>query len=131
MNQEELLSMLIKLSRVDDYFDQFELGYLIKVGHHLGIDNARVEEMIKNPEEMKINVPPSEEKRMQVLYYLLFLMKIDTIITDEEIETLHHYGFMLGFSKPMVDEFIDVMHKHRFKKVPTEVMIGIIRKYQN
>jgi len=131
MNKEELLSILIKLSRVDDFFDQFELGYLLKVGQHLGVKNDRVEQMIKHPEDMKIHIPSSEEKRMQVLYYLLFLMKIDTVISQEEIDSIHHYGFMLGFSKPMIDEFIDVMDKHRFKKIPTELMLNIITKYQN
>lgn len=131
MNQEELLSILIKLSRVDDHFDEFELGYLLKVGHHLGINNDRVEEMIKRPVDMKINIPSSEEKRMQVLYYLLFLMKVDNFISEEEVESIHHYGFMLGFPKPMIDEFIDVMNEHRFRQVPTEVMLKIIRKYQN
>lgn len=131
MQEEELLSILIKLSRVDDYFDEFELGYLIKVGQHLGLDNDRVEHMIKNPKELPLSIPPSEEKRMQVLYYLLFLMKIDTVISEQEIETVHHYGFMLGFSRPMIDEFIILMKDHRFKQVPTKMMIDIIRKYQN
>lgn len=131
MRAEELLSVLIKMSRVDNYFDEYEFGYLLKVGAYLGIPNYTVEDMIKNPQEVSFKVPAEEEKRMQVLYYLLFLMKIDRVITEEEIETVHHYGFKLGFSKPMIDEFVDVMKEHRYEDVPTEIMINIIRKYQN
>jgi len=131
MSSEELLSILVRLSRIDDFFDQFELGYLIKVGNHLGLPNQVVEDLIKKPLQSTTSIPTREQDRMNVLYYMLFLMKIDTIISDNEVEMIHHYGFMLGFSKPMIDDFIGVMEAHKFKKVPTEAMLDIIKKYQN
>lgn len=131
MSSEELLSILVRLSRIDDYFDQFELGFLIKVGNHLGIQNELVEDLIKKPLDSQSSVPSSEQDRMNILYYMLFLMKIDTIITDSEKEMVHHYGFMLGFSKPMIDDFIKLMEEHKFRKVPTESMLNVIRRYQN
>lgn len=126
-----LVSVLIKLSKSDNYFDQFELAYILKVGHHLGLDNDVVEEMINKNNHAKIEIPESEQDRMTLLYYLLFLMKIDTIVSDEEKEMIHHYGFKFGFSKPMLDEFISVIEAHKFKKVPPEKMVQIITRYQN
>ena len=131
MSSEQLLSTLIKLSRIDDFFDQFELTFLIKVGHELKIDDSRVEELIQKPLDGDFDVPASERDRMNILYHMLFLMKIDTIVTEEEIEMVHHYGFKLGFPKPMLDEFISVVEQHKFKPIPTDLMLDIIRKYQN
>ena len=131
MSSEELLSTLVKLSRIDDFFDQFELSFLIKVGQQLDIDNYRVEQLIKAPLPKELTIPSSERDRMNILYHMLFLMKVDTIISEEEVEMIYHYGFKLGFSKPMLDEFISVVESHKFKPIPTEVMINIIKKYQN
>ena len=131
MSSEELLSTLIKLSRVDDFFDQFEFTFLMKVGHELGIENEKVERLINKPLEGEIIIPTSEQDRMNILYHMLFLMKIDTIISEEEIEMVQHYGFKLGFPAPMIDDFISIVQKHKFKAIPTETMLNIIRKYHN
>lgn len=131
MNSEEVLSVLIQLSKADNYFDQFELSYLLKVGRHLGVDDEKVEHMMNSPEKTQLTVPASEEARMSIIYYLLFLMKIDTIISDEEVELVHHYGFKLGFPAKMIDEFISLMDKSKYSKVNTADMLSILRKYQN
>ena len=131
MSSEELLSTLVKLSRVDDFFDQFELSFLIKVGQQLKIDNDRVEQLIKQPLTGELTIPTSERDRMSILYHMLFLMKIDTVISEEEIEMIYHYGFKLGFPQPMLHEFISTVESHKFKPIPNEVMLEIIKKYQN
>lgn len=131
MKAEELLSILIQMSRSDDYFDQFELTYILKVGQHIGVENEVVESIIKGGGDTSFQAPAKEQDRMSILYYLLFLMKIDTIISDQEKELVHHYGFKLGFSKPMLDEFIDVVEAHKFRKIPPDTLVEIIKKYQN
>ena len=131
MKAEGLLSVLIQLSRSDNYFDQFELTYILKVGQHIGLDNDLVEEMIKKGSKKNLEIPTKEQDRMAILYYMLFLMKIDTIVTEEEKEMVHHYGFKLGFSKTMIDEFILVIEEYKFRKVPPEKMVEVLTKYQN
>ncbi len=131
MRSEEVLSALIKLSKADNYFDEFEFTYLLKVGKHLGIEDNRVEHLIKNVDITQLTIPQKEEDRMTIIYYMLFLMKVDTIIREEEVEVIHHYGFKLGFSAAMIDEFIALMEKNKFRKVATDDMLDIIKKYQN
>lgn len=131
MNSEELLSALIRLSRIDEYFDEFEFAYLLKVGRHLDIEDNTVESMIKNSTFIPMNIPRSEEERMTILYHMLFLMKIDKHISDEEKELVHFYGFKLGFSAEMINDFIKVIEKNKDGKVNTQDMLSIIRKYQN
>lgn len=131
MNSQEVLAVLIQLSKADNYFDEFEFGYILKVGRHLGIQDERVENMMKAPVKAELTIPTKEEDRMTIIYYMLFLMKVDTIITDEEKELVHHYGFKLGFSARMIDEFIGIMEKNKFSSVNTSEMLAILRKYQN
>jgi len=126
-----LLSILIKLSKIDHHFDEVEFGYLIKAGVNLGIPNHEVEQMVKNSTELSFTVPSSEQDRMKVLYYMLFLMKIDAQITTEEKEMLHHYGFKFGFSNDMIDDFVKIMVDYSHTRVPTELMLDVVRKYQN
>jgi len=131
MNSEEVLAVLIQLSRADNYFDEFEFSYILKVGQHLHIQDQKVEQMINTPAPVNLEIPTSEEDRMTIIYYMLFLMKIDTIITVEEKELVHHYGFKLGFSSTMIDEFISMMENNKFSRVKTSDMLTILRKYQN
>lgn len=131
MKSAELFSALIQLSRADNYFDQFEFSYLLKVGRHIGLEDKLVESMIKENTALPLSIPKDEKDRMTILYYMLFLMKIDNIISEEEVELVHHYGFKLGFSSQMLSDFIQVMEKNKFKEVDQKELLEIIRKYQN
>lgn len=131
MKTKELLSALIQLSKADNYFDEFEFTYLLKVGKHIGLDDDVVESMIQQSKKIPLSIPKDEEERMTILYYMLFLMKINNIINDEEKELVHHYGFKLGFSANMIDDFIRLMESSGQRKVKANDMLKVIRKYQN
>jgi len=131
MDSKGLISVLIEFSKSDRYFDQYELAYIIKVGKHIGMEDDEVEHMIKHSEKAEIEIPSSERERLTILYYLLFLMKIDTEVTQEERNLIIHYGFKFGFSHSMTTEFINLVESHRFKKIPPEKMMAVIKKYSN
>jgi len=131
MNSEELIKMLVLLSRSDKDFDENEFAYLLNVAERLGLSQARFERLVRQASEFEINSPPSEHDRMRMLYYLLFLMKIDKRVTEEETGIIHHYGFKLGFSRAMINDFIDLISQYQEHRVPEEEMIDIIRKYSN
>lgn len=131
MNNEELISALIQLSRIDNHFDEFEFTYILKVGHHLGIEDNLVEKMIKESIHATLRPPADEQERMTILYHLLFMMKVDQKVNMHEIELIHHYGFKLGFSKNMIDDFVQLVENHLGENIPTEDMLNIIKKYNN
>jgi len=131
MKSEELLSALIQLSKADNYFDEFEFTYLLKVGRHIGINDEVVETMIKQSKVLPLSVPKSEKERMTILYYMLFLMKVNNIINEEEKELIHHYGFKLGFSVQMIQDFISVIEDSGHSQVKTDELLTIIKKYSN
>ena len=131
MQPEELISILVHLSFSDNHFDTSELSYILNVGRHLGVGDHIVESMIKDPYVVDIQIPEPEEDRMTILYYMLFLMKIDRKINEEERGLIHHYGFKLGFSRAQIDDFLDLMAHYKDSRVPTDEMISIIKRYKN
>ena len=132
MQSEELLALLVQLSKVDNYFDEFELTYLLKVGKYIGLNDHKVETLIKSDKApASITIPPEEMDRMKIIYYMLFLMKVDDKVSEEEIELLHPYGFKLGFSAPMLNEFVGVVSRYQDTRIPPDALLKIIKKYQN
>ncbi|NNE27724.1 MAG: TerB family tellurite resistance protein [Saprospiraceae bacterium] len=131
MQPEELISILVHLSYSDRHFDTSELSYILSVGRHLGVKDHIVESIIKDPFVKDIQLPEAEEDRMTILYYMLFLMKIDRQINDGERELIHHYGFKLGFSRAQINDFLDLMEHYKDGRVPTDEMISIIKRYKN
>jgi len=131
MQAEELISLLVHISKSDNHFDDFELSYILQVGQAIGLEQYKIEETIRSGKTIDPTFPKTEQERMSILYYMLFLMKIDKAVSEREKDLIHHYGFKLGFSKLMLDEFIQLISQHQDSRVPTDQMIAIIRKYQN
>lgn len=131
MNSEELIKLLIQFSKSDSEFNEKELVYILNVATRLDVGQAQLEDWIKSAPVVDISVPESEQERMRVFYYLLFLMKIDRQVSDQEVEAIHHFGFKLGFSRAMINDFVDVVKNHTDKEIPVSVMIDIIKRYQN
>lgn len=131
MDSEELIVALVNLSRSDNKFDAYELTYILNVGAELGLDQEKIEYLIKSSSEAELKPPANEQERMTILYYLLFLMKIDQNVSEEERKMIHHYGFKLGFSRSMINDFITLIERHLDGKVPVEGMLNIIKTYKN
>jgi RAB protein geranylgeranyltransferase component A len=68
---------------------------------------------------------------MTILYYLLFMMRVDGVIDQQEEQLVHEAGFRLGFNEKMVDDLIHVMKTYLNKEIPPEVMLQQIKKYLN
>ena len=68
---------------------------------------------------------------MAVLYDLLFLMKIDGDVAEEEKELVLELGVRLGFRISMIEEFIQTISNYIGQTVPPNALLDIIRKYMN
>ena len=129
--RKELIALLFKMVRSDHTIDQKEWAYILQVAETLGLDEGQVHEIFSNKEIYVLHPPKSERERMTILYYLLFLMKIDGHIDQREKDLIREYGFKLGFRTAMTDEMIVLIQDHAQKKFDTELMLDKIRKYSN
>ncbi|MEN8251545.1 MAG: hypothetical protein ABFS32_21655 [Bacteroidota bacterium] len=128
--QTHILTLLM-LAEVDGRDHENERLFINSVARRLGMTEADVEDIDKHPERLTFSLPTSEVDRMTVLYDLLFLMKIDGDVAEEEVELVRELGMRLGFRIGMINEFIQVMADSIGKEVPANALLDIVRKYMN
>ena len=127
--RENLLIMLVALSRSDGDMHLRELKYLQLATLQLGFDVSKLEEIMKQNTAEKA-LPTEEKDRMTALYYLLFLAVEDDHLNAEEEDFIYHFGFKLGFNESMLRDMLALFKKTRYPKNPDE-LLNIIRKYLN
>jgi uncharacterized tellurite resistance protein B-like protein len=128
--QTHILTLLM-LAEADNRDHINEIRFINYVADRIGLSESDVQEIDKHPERLTFSLPESEEDRMTVLYDLLFLMKIDGDVAEEEKELVRELGVRLGFRISMVEEFIQTIAKYVGQEVPTNALLDIIRKYMN
>ena len=128
---KNLIALLFKLSQEDQGTAVIERSYIDYVANQLGVDDYLVNEIEANFSTYEMQIPENEMQRMTILYYLLFLIKIDSEVSDNEIKLVKEFGFKLGFRSRLVDELTTLMKEYEGKKIPQEAMLEKIRKYHN
>lgn len=128
--KENILSILLTMSKADGELHDNELMYIIQLGLSLGLDESSIRGIAHN-DHRHIFIPTSEIDRMTILYYLVLLIKVDGKVTMEEKELLHHFGLKLGFNHLMVENIIRVVNANLNRRLPQDALIKEVRKYLN
>lgn len=128
---KNLIALLFKLSNEDSGTGKIERSYIDYVAQQLGVEKHQVEEIEKEFQQYEMEIPDSEMQRMTILYYLLFLIKIDSDVSEKEIKMIKEFGFKLGFRSRLVDELTALMKEYEGQEVPQEAMLEKIKKYHN
>lgn len=126
----QLIRVLKSMSFADGHLDGKERSFIQQVGMQQGLSLSTIAVEMSSPVETAL-LPKTEQERMQVLYYLLFLMKSDGEILEEEKKSIYHFGFKLGFREEQLTNFIDLANTHRNRDIPVQQMLGMIRKFLN
>jgi uncharacterized tellurite resistance protein B-like protein len=74
-----------------------EENFINHVAVRLGLTEEDVVRIDKHPENLTFAFPRDEQARMNLLYHLLFLMKIDGSVGPKEKRLCHEIGVLLGF----------------------------------
>ncbi len=131
MPKRSILALLIRLGDADGDNHPREQQYMEEVCYAIDLPISDIEQVRKNLGDYPLDPPTEEGERMQILYYLLFLMKIDFKVTEEEIAIIRKFGFKLGFREQLVEDMITVIKNHTDKLVPPDALLDIIRNYSN
>ncbi len=125
MNYNQILiELLYQMAVADQEFSDPEKQFISQVMAENGIDLASY-----NPAHTEI--PKAEKDRMTILYYLLFLIKIDEHVDDTERKFAVKFGLKLGFREEMLNRMLDAMEQHLGNRLPDEELVKIIRQYLN
>ena len=129
--RKSIIALLYRMASTDKKISPIEKRYLNDIATNIGLDTFSVEEILKNPNQYKLETPPDEGGRMKILYYLLFMMKVDGVINEQEEKLIYEAGFRLGFNQLLTTDLIRVMKTYLNDDVPPEAMLEQIRKYMN
>ena len=119
------------LAEADNRDHENEIRFINNVAGRIGLSAGDVEEIDKHPERLTFSIPQTEADRMTWLLDLLFLMKIDGDVAEEEKDLVRELGLRLGFRITMVEEFIQTISQYVGKSVPKGTFVDIVRKYMN
>lgn len=128
--KSSILNVLIELSRVDNEVSGKELLYILDIGKLYNVDQEEIRKLLYEPKGPVV-IPTSEKDRMTILYFMLFLMKMDGKVLPQEENIIFHYGFKLGFNESLIREMIVVIKEHLGKKLPPDELIKRVKKYLN
>lgn len=126
-----IIAMIVQEAQADAHFSTLEKRYLSFVAKDLGISEAEVAAIRLNPGNYEIAPPQNEQERMNVLYFLLFMLRSDKEISKEEEALCHHIGFRLGFRRELISDLINVMRDCLDKEIPPHAMVDRIKTYLN
>lgn len=125
------LALLLQLAKSDNNINWQEDQYLQNVAKALLLTEEDLEAVKKDPKAFWLQPPTEEKERMTILYYLLFLMRVDGQIRPEEERLCHIAGFRLGFNQNLVNDLIGVMKTYLKEDVPPNIMLEKIKAYLN
>ncbi|UTW60965.1 hypothetical protein KFE98_13135 [bacterium SCSIO 12741] len=130
-NKKSLLALFIRLAKADQNVDDTEHFFIENMRQRLGIDEAEMKEIWSSSEDFEFDPPQLEKHRMTILYQILYLTKIDGVVTKEEEEFVRQIGFKLGIHPNLTEELIGVIKKYLDQDLPTEELLGRVKKYMN
>lgn len=126
-----IVSLLVKQASADGDIAPEETSYLVFASEALGLEKTDIKPIIKTPESYSISPPPDEDKRLTILYYLLFMMRADHTVDSKEEELCYKVGFQMGFRQDMIGDLIGVMKQYLIEKMPPLAMLDKIKPFLN
>lgn len=126
----QIIRVLRSISIADGALTHSELDLIRKVGDYYGLKAEEVDDELITDDPI-IAVPKVENERIKILYYMLYLIKADQIVDQEEVDLIHHFGLKLGFREKMLDKLVEIAKENIGKGLPLEKMLNTIRQYLN
>lgn len=126
-----IIAMLIRLMAADGRKDRNEFAFILHVAGELGMTREDLLELRPEIFAKPPVLPSAEKDRMIILYYLLFMMNTDGIVSQEEENLVKDFGYHLGFRIELVADLASVIKSNPPNAAPTDEMLEEIRRYLN
>ena len=126
-----LVSLLVRQAMVDGKIGVGERSYLLHALKTIKLEAKDIKSIIASPLDYSIDPPLEENKRMTILYHMLFMMKANRSLDFKKEELCYNIGFELGFRHEMIRDLINVIIEHRRTEMPPMAMLDKIKPYLN
>lgn len=126
-----LVSLLVRQAMIDGKIGIGERSYLVHALKTIKIDAKDIQLIVQSPMNYSIDPPVEENKRMTILYHLLFMMKANWSLDFKKEELCYNVGFELGFRHEMIRDLISVIQEFKKTEIPAMAMLDRIKPYLN
>jgi uncharacterized tellurite resistance protein B-like protein len=130
-NKKSLLALFVQLAKADNDIDENEKQFIEDIREKLDIPKEDLKSIWEDHNQFPMDPPQSERHRMTILYQLLYLTKIDGVVTQEEEEFVHHVALRLGISGQLTQELIEVVKNHIGSEIKPDDLLDVIKKYMS
>tara|TARA_Y100000589_G_scaffold92405_1_gene87209 strand:+ start:2490 stop:2834 length:345 start_codon:yes stop_codon:yes gene_type:complete len=114
---------------VDNIESENEVDFIYQLGKKLEVKKEDIDGLVNRT--LEFCPPKAEHQRIVLFYTFLLVMKIDGVLTSEEINMCGDIGFKLGLNPFAVKNLLDTMFADPEKKVPAIDVINFFKLYHN
>ncbi|MCU0445692.1 MAG: hypothetical protein MUE85_12335 [Microscillaceae bacterium] len=97
---------LYLLAIIDKKLAKEEINYLVQIAQQMGISVRESTDIMMHSQTLELQIPETEEERINQLEDIISLMMIDKKIHEKEYELCYHFAQTLGLDKKSFDLLI-------------------------
>jgi len=100
---------LIEMAAADGNFMDVEYDLLKSIAKDHGISESHLNEIRKNPGNIKFEVPKDNDEKFRQLYDLVNMMSIDNEVHPKEAELCSLFAINFGYPRNQVKELLEII----------------------
>jgi hypothetical protein len=106
---------LLAVFKAEGKVDGRYLACIVKWGIQLGVNVADLKEL----EKVNVVIPSGKAERVETIYHLLYMIYLDKVVEDLELEVATAYAEKLGFEKSLVGDLFKSIATIPYDEVST------------
>ncbi len=123
--------MLHTMAMRDGILHRNEMHFIQGILDEYQYDLSMLEDMPENFDINKVVLPELYAERMEMLYNLMYLMKLDANVTEAEIKFVRSLTLKFSVQPKLVEELVGIMKEYENKLIPKKMILDTIKKYMN
>lgn len=100
------LKNLVMLASADERFTDSELAVLLAVASRENITPEEFNNVIDNPDSVKITLPEDEDTKLAFMRDMVAMMMVDGELDEQELSICKIYAMALGYRGSIIDGMI-------------------------
>lgn len=124
-----ILHSLLTMINIDNIESETEVDFIYQLGVKLGVKKKDVDGLVDKT--LEFFPPKAEHQRIVLFYTFLLVMKIDGVLSPNEMKVCGDIGFKLGLNPFAVQNLLDTMLCNPEKKVPAVDVVNFFKLYHN
>ncbi|GHM98516.1 hypothetical protein WSM22_00060 [Cytophagales bacterium WSM2-2] len=106
---------LLALFMTEPKMESKYLSCIVKWGIHLGVNTSDLKEL----EKTQATIPSDKAGRIEAIYHLVYMIYLDQVVEDLELEVASVYAQKLGFEKALVGDLFKSIATIDYDRVST------------